>query len=377
MGGWLGEPSRPIGGARPDSTGAFSGPRSTVYAEVRAALSLRLVLAVCTALLVAVPCAAQGAGFSHSSLAPLGDPLIEGDTFRYVLTLRNEGDDASAIVDIDIPSSAMFVGIEGLTGATFDAEARRVNWQGSVPARSTGVVTLSLLARADTGGHTVSIRATVRPWQGDALSLSHVAAVDGRPAPAVFSLGRVGVSVAGVVVLGWLLAAGVFWLVLRAVRPAAATWAPIAILLPLAFLGYFGWLAYEDVRIAALPTQPCTVLDRLLDASSSSSSSSTSSRSRTVYKPRLAVRYVQDGVTRVAQGFGTDSRLSSGRAASADALLETYAIGATVPCAIDSQDPRRAYVERGPGGAYILALIPLPLLGLGVWGLASTKRRRR
>lgn len=340
---------------------------------------VRLVVAAWTAFLIFVPCPAQAAGLSGSTLMPLGDPLVEGDPFRYVLTLRNDGDDASATIDIDIPTSALFVGVEGLTGATFDPDERRVHWQGAVPARSTGVVTLSFLARADTGGHTASIRATVRQWQGDELYLSHVAAIDSRPSPAVFSIGRVGVAAAGVVVLGWLLAAGLFWLVLCFVRPRAALWAPIAIMLPLAFLTYFGWLAYDDARIAALPTQPCTVLDRLLDARTSSSSSSTTSRSRTstVYQPRLAVRYAQDGETRLAQGFGTDSRLSIGRAVSADALLETYAIGATVPCAIDSRDPRRAYVERGPGGAYIFALIPLPLLGLGLWGLASEKRRRR
>jgi hypothetical protein len=358
----------------------FSPSRFAVYAEVRAAaVIVRLIVAASTGFLIFVPCAAHAAGLSGTTLAPLGDPLVEGDPFRYVLTLRNDGGDASATIDIDIPTSALFVGIEGLKGATFDPDARRVHWQGAVPARSTGVVTLSLLARADTGGHTASIRATVRQWQGEELYLSHVAAIDSRPAPAVFSIGRVGVAAAGVVVLGWLLAAGLFWLVLCFVRPSAALWAPIAIMLPLAFLTYFGWLAYDDARIAALPTQPCTVLDRLLDASTSSSSSSSSSRSRTstVYQPRLAVRYSQDGQTRLAQGFGTDSRLSIGRAASADALLETYAIGATVPCAIDSRDPRRAYVERGPGGAYIFALIPLPLLGLGLWGLASTKRRHK
>ena len=50
----------------------------------------------------------------------------------------------------------------------------------------------------------------------------------------------------------------------------------------------------------------------------------------------------------VAQGFGTDNRLSHGNARSVEAALATYAIGASVPCAVDRDDPCRAFVERGP-----------------------------
>jgi hypothetical protein len=68
--------------------------------------------------------------------------------------------------------------------------------------------------------------------------------------------------------------------------------------------------------------------------------------------------------------------LSGAPPATAEAVLARYAVGATVPCAIDDRDPRRAYVERGFGGADLFALMPLSVLALGVRGLASDRRRR-
>ncbi|HTV03176.1 MAG TPA: hypothetical protein VMF13_21690 [Luteitalea sp.] len=328
--------------------------------------------------LLATPGKAFAAGFETSTLTPVGDAPAEGEPFRYLLTLRNDGDSQTAVVDVDVPTSALFAGADGLPGLVFDAESRRARWEGQVVPGTTRTATLSFLAREDTGGHTVSMRVTLQPWSGAPVYLTHVAAIDSRPARAVFSLGRVGVAPAGVAVLGWLALSGLFWLVLRVVQPRSANWAPIAVMLPLAFLAYFGWLASEDVRINGLPLQTCTVVDRMLDSRTTSSSSSAGrSTTSTVYKPRIAVAYMDRGAMRVAQGFGTDSRLSNGSASSAEAMMSEYRIGGSIKCAIDDRDPRRAYVERGIGGAYLFALIPMPLLALGVWGLSSERRRRR
>ncbi len=187
-----------------------------------------------------------------------------------------------------------------------------------------------------------------------------------------------GVTHAGAFVLGWLALGAILWCVLRAVQPRSATWAPIAVVLPLAFLSYFAWLALEDLRIAGLPETHCTVLDRVLDArTASSAAGSRPTGPQTVYQPRFAGAYERGGRRHVAQGFGTDSRLSGARAATAGALLADYAIGATVPCAIDDRDPRRAYLDRGFGGAYLFALVPLPLLAMGLAGLRSERGWRR
>lgn len=318
---------------------------------------------------------ARAAGpFDTSTLTPVGDAPAEGLPYTYDLQLRNTGDGIGADVEILIPSAALAIGVD-LPGATVDADARVIRWQGEVPPGTHRGAGIRLLGRSDAGGAVSSLRVTVRPWQGDATYLVHAVEVDTRPDPPAFRVGAVGVSAAGVAVLAWLAVAAITWVLVRVVRPRSANWAPMAVVLPLAFLSYFAWLAREDVRIAALPDTTCTVLDRVLDARTSSSSTSPRRGPQTVYQPRVALAWMEAGRARIAQGFGTDSRLSSGRAATADALLARYVIGATVPCAIDDRDPTRAYVERGFGGAYLFALIPAPLLALGIWGLISERRR--
>lgn len=340
---------------------------------------LGVLLAACltAALIVGSPHSVRAAGpFDRSTLTPSGPPPAEGEVFRYVVTLVNDGEDASAAVDVAIPSAALLAGVEGLPGAALDESSRTVRWQGDMAPGTSRVATVDFVAGLDAGGQSATVRVTVRPGTRDPTYLVHVAEVDTRPAASVIRLGSIGITAAGAVVFGWLAGATLLWLVLRLLRPDVAAWAPIAILFPLAFLAYFGWLAREDARIARLPTVECTVLDRELDARTASSTAGRSSRASTVYKPWLAVSYPSDGTTKVAQGFGTDSALSRGSAASAEAIMNRYAVGARVPCAVDDRDPRRAYVERGFGGAYLFALLPLPLLALGLWGLTRERGRR-
>ncbi len=334
-----------------------------------------LLVAVAVLIAVLVRDASAAGPFDASTLTLVGAPPAEGFPYTYELRIRTTGGTSGADVEIHIPSAALAIGVDDLPGATVDADARVIRWQGELSPGGGRTARLRLLAGRDAGGNVSSLRVTLRPWQGEATYLGHSVEVDTRAAPSAFRVGAVGVTAAGVAVLAWLAVAAITWVLLRVVRPRSANWAPVAVVLPLAFLSYFAWLAREDVRIAALPEADCTVLDRVLDARTSSSSTSPGRGPQTVYQPRVAVAWAQAGRTGVAQGFGTDSRLSGGRAASAEALLARYAIGATVPCAIDDREPTRAYVERGFGGAYLFALIPLPLLALGIWGVASERRR--
>lgn len=327
----------------------------------RAALVLLL-------LLVGVPQrAAAERPFDGSTLAPIGPPPVEGQAYAFRLALTSSRD-SSGEVEILLPSAAMFAGLQGLEDVDFDHGSRTLRWRGSWTAGVPRVATLTLVAGIDAGGQTSSLRVSVRPWQGDTTYLTHVSEVDTWLPPTLFRLGRVGITASGLAVLGWLAAMGVFWIVVRLARPRAANWAPIVIGVPAGFLLYFAALAWEDRRILALPETTCTVVDRVLDTRTASSSTRRSG-SQTVYAPRLALTYELGGRHGVAQGFGTDSLLTTPRASRAQRILERYAIGAQVPCAIDSRDARRAYVERGFGGAYLFALIPLPLFLLGVWGL--------
>jgi hypothetical protein len=330
-----------------------------------------VVLVLFVLLAAAVRPAVAAGPFDASALKPLGGPPVEGEAYTYRLTLVAPTERTGEVA-IHLPPAALFVALQGLDEAEFDHDARVVRWRGTIKAGVPRDVTLTLVAGIDSGGHTSSLHVTVRPWQGAVTYLVHSVEVDTRMPPTLFRLGNVGFNVATVAVLGWLAGMGLFWLVMRLARPRDANWAPIAIGLPAGFLLYFAALAWDDRRILALPETTCTVVDRVLDTRTSSSSTRPRSGPQTVYAPRLALAYSRGNGDAVAQGFGTDSRLSGARASGAQTILERYAIGSQVSCAIDSRDARRAYVERGFGGAYFFALIPLPLLLLGVWGL---KRR--
>ena len=328
-------------------------------------------------LLSAAPARGEAGPFDASRLEPLGAAPREGQTFAYRLSLASTGETAGAAIEVVLPPAAMFVSLEGLDGATLDADGRQVHWQGPLPAPTRPTVTLTLLAGLDAGGQSASLHVTVRPWQGETTYLVHVAEIDTVPAESVVRLGRVGVTAAGLGVLSWLLGATLFWVLLRVIRPRSASWAAVAIMVPVGFLLYFAALARDDLRILALPETTCTVIDRVIDSRTTSSSSGRRGGSETVYAPRLALRYADAAGARLAQGFGTGSRLSGASASRATAVLERYAIGEQVPCAVDARDPRIAYVERGFGGAFFFALIPMPLLLIGIWGLAAGGRGRR
>jgi hypothetical protein len=261
----------------------------------------------------------------------------------------------------------MLVRFDGFEEASIDHEARKVRWEGPIAPGQVRAGTLVLVAGTDAGGETSSVHVTVRPWQGEPTYLAHSAIVDTMPPPLAFRLGGIGVTPAGAAVLAWMAGSVPFWLAMRVFRPRAAAWVPIAIMVPGAFLLYFAALAREDVRILGLPETTCTVVDRVIDTRTSSSSTSRSPA--TLYAPRLALLHGDPAHSDVAQGFGTGSRLSGASASRAETLLARYAVGARVPCAVDAQDPRVAYVERGFGGAYLFALIPMPLLAVGIWGL--------
>jgi len=330
------------------------------------------------ALLLVAACPATGGAsgyFDGSTLVRSGAAPAEGEVFGYTLTLLNGGEQPSVAVAISIPAASLLAGVEGLPGATLDENSRTVRWQGAVHPGQAQVAHVRFVAHLDAGGQIATVRVTIEPAAGATTELSDAPDVETRPAPAVVRVGSVGITAAGAVVLGWLVMAALLWAVLRVARPDAAAWAPIAILLPLAFLSYFAWLGREDARIGRLPTRACTVTDRELDARTASSTSRPRSGPVTVYRPWLALSYEEGGTSMVAQGFGTDSALSNG-SAEAQTILTRYALGARIPCAVDDRDTRRAYVERGPGGAYLFALIPVPLLALGLWGLRRDRRRR-
>ena len=80
----------------------------------------------------------------------------------------------------------------------------------------------------------------------------------------------------------------------------------------------------------------------------------------------FAVRYPVDGVETFSTGYTTASAFNFNTRASAGSVFDRFAIGTTHPCWYDPQDTRTVVLVRGPGGAYIFALLPIPVLLIGM-----------
>ena len=144
----------------------------------------------------------------------------------------------------------------------------------------------------------------------------------------------------------------------------------LAIVIALGFWTLFGSMAWRDWRSLAWPETTCTVLDRRLKIETATSGTG-GSRTTEYFDKLLALRYQAAGVDTISTGFDTGSRLQIGGGANARQELERWAIGATVPCWFDPEDPRDVVVVPGFGGAYLFALFPLPVFLFGVWLLRT------
>jgi hypothetical protein len=87
------------------------------------------------------------------------------------------------------------------------------------------------------------------------------------------------------------------------------------------------------------------------------------------------MRYLVDGVETFSSGYTTGSALNFNTRAGAGSVFDRFAIGSTHLCWYDPQHPRTVVLARGPGGAYIFALLPIPVLLIGLSMLGGMRRR--
>jgi hypothetical protein len=311
--------------------------------------------------------------FSRSTIAVDPGSPLEGDVVRFQVTLRNTGDAESVApqLKVALPHEGMFVDLAGLDGARVDLATRTIETSVPLPAGADRSFVLRVVAPRDAGGRVLSPRVSLQDFHAGASYLDSVATGIGtRPATGGLVLGSHRITPAGLVALGFLVPILVLWVVNRVRRvpktdrrgrPIPRVLARgigpvpgvIAILVALGFWTLFGSMAWRDWRSLAWPEAACTVLDR---------------------RPSdklLALRYQAGGVETISTGFDTGSRLQVGGGAYARQELERWAVGATVPCWFDSADPKDVVVVPGFGGAYLFALLPLPVFLFGVWLLRS------
>ena len=151
----------------------------------------------------------------------------------------------------------------------------------------------------------------------------------------------------------------------------AATLIAIGFLLFFVALAHEDWRAYTDYRETR-----CTVFGSELASFEHRSRSNDGQRDQS-FKPVFAVRYPVDGVETFSTGYTTGSAFNFNTRAGTGSVFDRFATGTTHPCWYDPQDPRTVLLVRGPGGAYVFALLPVPVLLIGLSMLRGQRRRRR
>lgn len=347
---------------------------------------------VCAAVCVAaVPHAVAAPDFSTSTITVEPAAPLEADVVTFTLRLRNSGaDDAGWVyVAIEWPLMGFLVDATGVEGAEIDHAARAITLsQLPLPAGGEHRVTLRVLAPRDSGGDALSL----------ALRMSHfdsrtdyydraTVTIDTRVADPGIQVGGVRVTRAGVVVFGVLAGGLLLWLVLRGIastRPRRHTRggagvvaarvgpdaAAAAITIAVGFWTFFGAMAWRDYQSLSWPATTCTILGGRLSAEATTATATRTAsgapRDTSVYVPVLGLKYMVEGRETFSSGYDTGSRLGiGGRGGSAEELARWH-VGAETPCWYAPGDPLDVVVRRGFGGAYVFALLPLPVFWIGL-----------
>ncbi|MBL8302864.1 MAG: DUF3592 domain-containing protein [Ideonella sp.] len=286
-------------------------------------------------------------------------------------------DPADTAWTVNLPPTALVADLHARDDAhtTFDPERRVLQGRAAVPSGGVRAVPFRLIAAPDTDGTRLTVRATIdtRP------PIDLVSTTEVEPRRAADEAGRAGglqVTTAGRWVLGFLLTGPLFigacaW---RAgARPgvlglAFAAWAAAG------FLMVFGAMARHDARLwFDYREAACTVTD----TGAHTRTSGQGRHATTLSTPFVALQFDDGGRRRVGVGFDSGSHLRAGGDTWPPKGAQAFGPGATVPCWYDPQDPAQAIVVRGPGGAYLFALLPLGLWLLVAWPLGRALWRGR
>ena len=332
--------------------------------------------------LLSVPTSAAP-DFSTTIVTVSPETPLEGDLVTFSVLARNTGADAAepAWVVLNWPATGYFIAVRGLDTPQIDEEQRRIEGYVPIAAGAERRIEVDVLSPRDSGGGNLTLDLRVSHLYSDTNHYdSHRAAIDTRVSTDGLSLAGIRVTLAGLAVLAWLLALAMVWLLVNASsgrargprrwreHPAAIT---LMLMLPVGFWAIFAAMAWRDYESNTTWRQAeCTVVGRrITEASVTSSTPTSNGRPRTttstVYSPELALRYAVDDRPVYSDGYDTGSRLRVGGRAQREEELRKLTVGTTLPCWHDPIDVRDVVVHRGFGGAYLFALIPVPLFLLG------------
>jgi hypothetical protein len=316
-----------------------------------------------------------------------------GDVVRHVFTITNTGGSVGPVFISTSLRRGFLIGTEGdCAGAGVDSSGDLRWHEGGFQNGQTLRCTVIVLTRSNAAGTFANVVTEIRVIPSGYFRVEAAAELGNPIDPHAVRVGPVMMTRAGMVVtaLFVLLIVGAVVIKLRSRVQAEAplgqqaprstgivlgSWA--AVVIALGFLAYFASLAHEDWRIYNDYRETrCTVFGSEIVSFEHRSRSGDRERSES-FKPVFAVRYMVDGVETFSTGYTTPSAMNFNSRAGAGSVFERFAIGATHPCWYNPQDPKTVVLVRGPGGAYFFALLPIPVLLIGLDGLTGARRRRR
>jgi hypothetical protein len=350
-----------------------------------------LAMALSTAASSTAAPAQQNFSTSRGVVEP-ADPRA-GDVVRHVFTITNTGGTVGPVHISTSLNRGFLIGTEGDCAGTNADSSGNLTWhQGAFHRDETRRCTVIMLTRSNAAGTYANVVTEIRVIPSGYYRVEARAELGNPIDPNAVRVGPVMMPRAGMIVTGLLalLILGAAVIMMRGRMQAEATladgakprstgvlgsWA--AVVIAAGFLVYFASLAYEDWRVYSDYRETrCTVFGSEIDSFESRSRSGDSERSES-YKPVFAVRYPVDGAEMFSTGYTTPSAVNFNSRAGAGSVFERFAVGSTHACWYDPQDPKTVVLVRGPGGAYFFALLPIPVLLIGLDGLTGARRRRR
>jgi hypothetical protein len=300
-------------------------------------------------------------------------PAVAGDVIRYTVTITNNGGDSTYSRIVTALPRGYFIRAQGdCSERSLNREDNRLVWhEGAYPAGAAKRCRIDLLSRRESAGTMAPLVTEITtPPDGYARH-------EGGPelsTPADPNTARIGAtSVLIAFLLATLIGGAVVTHIARRrrarLRPVLGAWFVIA--LGVGFLLFFVGLAREDIRSHRdYRETACFIFDSAIRAFQGSGKHRAST-----YEPVVAVRYDALGVETYASAYPPASALSFGWLGFSRQTLERFSVGSVHPCWFDPDDVRTVLLERGPGGAYLFALLPLMALAYGALMLRMSMRR--
>jgi uncharacterized repeat protein (TIGR01451 family) len=332
------------------------------------------------------PAAAAEPNFSTSAASHEPAKVIAGDVVRYTVTVTNTGGAAGYTRVTTTLPRGYFIRADGDCSAAKRDDDQIVWHEGLLPTGATKRCRIDFLTRRDAAGTLAPLVTEISAQPSGYHRVETRPELATPPDPNTIRVGRSGVTRAGLVliaVLGIAVAGGAT--VTAATRRGGdrhiALGAWFAVSVSVGFLIFFVALAYNDYRsYADYREASCFVFDRTIRTQSSSGRSGRSGGSST-YAPEFAVRYTARGAETYTTVAPPASAISVGRIGPSQRQLERFAVGSVQPCWYDPDDVRMVLLMRGPGAAYLFALLPLAALIVFTWmlrgALPSNGRRVR